>query len=111
MQLLRALDELPHPGDALIVISRGGFSAFIFPVGGDSFFSDAVHFLCADLHFKRLAAMQASSVEGLVKVWVAHGNVIFEAAWNGAPNVMHHTGGSRTVSHLVGECADGAEVG
>ncbi len=47
------LDQLPQPGDALIVIAPRPAPAFlVFPVRRDAFLGDAMHFLRADLHFE-----------------------------------------------------------
>ncbi len=98
LQLLRPFNQLAHPGDALVVIAGSRFAAFVFPVSGDAFFRDAVHFLRADLHFKRLAAMQNGGMQGLIQVRARHGDVIFEAARDWPPNVMHHAEGGVTAS-------------
>ena len=110
LQLLRPLDELAHPGDALVVIARSGFAAFVFPVSRDTFFRDAVHFLCANLDFKRLAAMQNSGMKGLIKVWARHGDVIFETARNRTPDVVHHAESCVAISLRVRDDAHGEQV-
>src|SRR5580693_5021500 len=110
LQLLRPLDELAHPGDALIVVSRGRFAALVFPVSGDAFLRDAVHLLRADLDFERLATMQDCGVERLIEIWPRHGYVIFEAARNRPPNVMHYTKRGVAASLGVRDHADGEQV-
>ena len=56
LHFLLPLDEMPQPGDALIFAVVGDeLAVFVFPVRGDAFFGDAVHFGRSDLHFERLA--------------------------------------------------------
>ena len=50
------LDQLPQPGDALIVLGGAAPAFFVFPVRRDAFLRDAVHFLGADLNFEMTAA-------------------------------------------------------
>src|SRR5580692_1071116 len=110
LQLLRPLDELAHPGDALIVIAGGRFAALVFPVSGDAFLRNAVHFLRADLDLERLAAMEDRGMERLIKVWPRHGDVILEAARDRPPNVMHHAQRGVAASLGVRDHADGEQV-
>ncbi len=110
LQLLRPFDELAHPCDALVVISGSRFAALVFPVSGDAFLRDAMHFLRADLHFERLAAMQNSSVERLVEIWPRHGDVILEAARDRAPNMMHHAQRGVAASLRVRDHAHGKQI-
>ena len=107
---MRPLNELAHPGDALVVVAGGRFAALVFPVGGDAFFRDAVHFLRADLHFKRLAAMQNGGMQRLVEIGPRHGDVIFEAARDRAPDVVHHAERGVAVSLGVRDDAHGQQV-
>jgi len=57
LQFLRPLNQLAHPGDALVVAGGHRLAIFIFPVGSHAFFGDAMHFLGADLNLKRLPGM------------------------------------------------------
>ena len=52
LHLLRPLDELAHPGNALIVILCARLAGLVFPVRRHTFFRDAMHVLGANLHFK-----------------------------------------------------------
>ena len=110
LQLLRPFNQLPHPGDALVVIFGGRFAAFVFPVSSDAFFRDTVHLLRADLHFKRLAAVQNGSMQGLIKVRARHGDVVFKAARYRTPDVMHDPEGCVTISLRIRNDADSEQV-
>src|SRR5215831_1095190 len=109
LQFLGPLDQLPHPGDALVVVA-GGLAVFVFPVGGDPFLRDAVHFLGADLDFKGLPGVDYRGVQGLIKVRPRHGDVILEPAGHGTPDVMDYAQGRVTVAFVVGDDANGQQV-
>ena len=107
---MRPLDELAHPRDALVVVARGWFATLVFPVSGDAFFGDTVHFLSADLDLKRLPGMNDGGVQRLIKVRARHGDVIFETARDWPPDVVHYAERSVTVSLSVRDYADGEQV-
>ena len=46
------LDQLPQPGDALVVVGRTALALLVLPVRRDALFGDAVHLLGPDLHFE-----------------------------------------------------------
>jgi len=83
LKLLRPFDELTHPGDALVVIFRSRLSGLVFPVRGNAFLRDAVHFLRADLHLEGLAAVEHGGMQGLIKIRAGNGDVILEPSWTG----------------------------
>src|ERR1041385_6588282 len=85
LQFLRPFDQLPHPDDALIVVA-GRLIVLVFPMSGHAFFSDAMHFLGADLHFKRLATVNHRGVQGLIQIGPRHRDVILEAAGHRTPD-------------------------
>src|SRR4029077_1204260 len=86
------------------------FAVFISPVRGDSLFGDAMHLLRADLHLKGLSGVDHRRVQGLVKVWPGHGDVILESAWDRPPHLMDHAERRVAVAYGVGNDAHGEEV-
>src|SRR5215813_11814904 len=110
LEFLRPLDELAHPDDALVVVTIDGLSVFVFPVGGNTFFRDAVHFLSADLHFKGLAAVNDRCVQRLIKIGARHGDVILEAARNRAPDVVNDAERGVATALRIGDDADGEKI-
>src|SRR5712692_9329357 len=110
LELLGPFDELAHPGDALIVIFRRGLSRFVFPVRGNALLRDAVHFLRADLHLERLAAVEHGGMQRLIKIWSRNGDVVLEAARDGAPDVMDYAKRGVTVALGVRDDAHGEEI-
>src|SRR6185437_2940000 len=108
--LLHPLDELAHPDDAMIVGIRGRTAVFVLPVRGDALLGDAVHFLGANLNFERLAGVNDGGVERLIEVGARHGDVVFEAARDRAPNLMHNAQSGVTVLDRIGDNADGHQV-
>src|SRR5215813_227209 len=110
LEFLRPLDELAHPDDALVVVTIDGLSVFVFPVGGNTFFRDAVHFLSADLHFKGLAAVNHRCVQRLIKIRTRHGDVVLETAGHGAPNVVNDAERGVATALRIGDNANGKKV-
>src|SRR5262249_20342466 len=87
-----------------------GLAVFVLPMSGHAFFSDAVHLLRADLHFKGLAAMDQRRVQGLIQIWPRQGDVILEAAGNRLPNLVDYAEGRITVARAVRDDPNGEEV-
>ncbi len=110
LHFLDPFDQLPHPQDALIVGVGDVLAVFIAPVRGDALFGDTVHFLGADLNFKRLPRINYRRVQRLVEVWPGHGNVILEAAWNGPPHLMDYAERRVAIAYRVGDDAHGQQV-
>src|SRR5256886_11358250 len=110
LQFLRPFNQLAHPDDALIVIAAGGFAILVFPMSGDAFFGNAVHFLGANLNFEWLAAMYDGGMQRLIKIWPRHGDVILETARNWAPNVMNDPKRGVATAFAVRDDADGEEI-
>src|SRR5258708_4418652 len=108
-QFLRPLDQLPHPGDALVVFLLR-LAVFVFPVRGHTFFRDAMHLLGANLYFKRLAAVQHGGVQGLIEIGPCHGDVVLEPARHRAPDMVHDAQGCVTISLAVADNADGKQI-
>src|SRR2546428_7443323 len=98
LKLLGPFDELAHPGDALVVIFRSWLAALVFPVRGNAFLRDAMHFLRADLYLERLAAVEHAGVERLIKIRAGNGDVVLEAAGDGAPDVVDDTESRVTIA-------------
>ena len=72
---------MAQPGNPLVFAVVGDeLAVFIFPVRGDAFFRDAMHFGRPDLHFKGLTACDDRSVQGLVTVRPRHRDEVFDAA-------------------------------
>ncbi len=110
LKLLGPFDELAHPGDALVVILRTGFAGFVFPVRGNTFFRDAVHFLRADLHLERLAAVEHGGMQRLIKIRAGNGDVILEPPGDGAPDVVDNAEGRVTIALRIGDHAHGEQI-
>src|SRR5713101_1991148 len=110
LKLLRPLDQLAHPDDALVVVLRRRLSGFVFPVRGDAFLRDAVHFLRADLHLERLAAVEHGSVQRLIKIRPGNGDVILEPPGDGAPDVVDNAEGRVTIALRIGDHAHGEQI-
>src|SRR5882762_1393486 len=108
-QFLRPLDQLPHPGDSLVVFLLR-LTIFVFPVRGHTFFRDAMHFLGTNLHFKWLAPVQHGRVQGLIKIWPRHGDVVLEAAGHRAPDVVHDAQRRVTVALAIADDADRKKI-
>ena len=77
---------------------------------GDALFGDAMHFLRANLHFKRLPGMDHRRVQRLVQVRPRHGDVILEPAGNGPPHLMDHAQRRVAVANRVGNHAHGQQI-
>ena len=77
---------------------------------GDALLGDAVHFLGTDLDFKRLARVDDGGVERLIEVGTRHGDVVFEAARDRGPNLMHNAESGVTVLDRIGDDADGHQI-
>ena len=67
LHFLDPLDQLAHPDDALIVGVGNILAVLVSPVRGHALFGDAMHFLRADLHFKRLPGMNHGGVQRLIQ--------------------------------------------
>ncbi len=77
---------------------------------GHTFFRDAVHFLSANLQFKRLAAVQHGGVQGLIEIRPRHGDVILESAGHRAPDMVHNAQGRVTIPLAIADNADGKKI-
>src|SRR5713226_8584810 len=76
----------------------------------NAFFGDAVHFLGADLHFKRLAAVEHRGVQRLVEIGPSHGDVVLEAPGNRPPDVMYNAQSGIAIALVVGDDAEGEKI-
>ena len=86
-------------------------AGLVFPVRGDAFFSDAVHFLGADLHFELMAAFaDDGGVQGLVAVGAGDGDEVLDAAGHGAPQGVNQAEDRIAGGHVLGDDADGEEI-
>jgi len=101
---------LAHPGDALVVILRRRLPGFVFPVCSDAFFRYAMHFLGADLHLERLAAVDHSGMERLIEIGPGDRDVVLETAGDGAPDVVDHAESGITVALGIGDDAHGEQI-
>src|SRR3984893_887481 len=110
LKFLGPFDELSHPGDALIVVFRPGLAALVFPVRGDTFLRDAVHFLRANLHLEGLSSVQHRGMQRLVEIRPGHGDVVLETPGNGSPDVVDHAKRRVTAALRVGDHAHGEQV-
>ena len=110
LQFLRPLDQLAHPGDALVIVRGNRPAVLIFPVCRDAFFGDAVHILRADLDFERLAAVNHSGVQRLVQIRPRHGDVVLEAAGHGAPDVVNDAKRGIAIALRIRDDANGEKI-
>src|SRR5258707_1080968 len=110
LKLLRPFVKLTHPRDTLVVIFRGRLSGFVFPVRGNTFLRDAVHFLRADLHLEGLAAVEHGGVQRLIKIRAGNGDVVLEAAGDGTPDVVDHAERGVAVALRICNNADGEQI-
>ncbi len=69
-----------------------------------------MHFLGANLNFKRLAGVNHGGVQRLIEVRPGHGDVVLEAAGDGAPNLVNHAERCVTILHRVRDDANGEQI-
>src|SRR5215471_15394069 len=101
------LDQLTHPRDALIVIGRTATALLIFPMRGDAFFGDLVHFVRPNLNLEvPSAGAHNRSVERLVHVRPRDSDEVLDPAGYRVPFVMDYAQGGITVLHRVGDDPD-----
>jgi hypothetical protein len=111
LHLALPLHQVAQPGDALIVRRRALAALFVFPVRGDAFLGDAVHFLGADLHFERLPLRSDhGSVQRLIQIGPRNGDEILDAARNGAPVIVDDAERGVAVLHRIGENAQRHQI-
>ena len=110
LHFLDPFDQLAHPQNALIVRVGNVLAVLVPPVRGDALFGDAMHFLRADLHFKRLSGVDHRRVQRLVEVRPGHGDVILEPAGHGPPHLMDHAERRVAVADGVRNHAHGQQV-
>ena len=77
---------------------------------GHALFGDAVHFLRANLHFKRLPGMDHRGVQRLIQIGPRHGDVILEPAGHGTPHLMDHAQRRVAIADRVGDHANGEQI-
>ena len=105
------LHQLPHPGEALLVLGADGFVGLVLPVGGDAVLCDAVHLFRANLHFELVAAFgHERGVQGLVAVGPRHGDEVFNTSGDGTPQVLHEAEQGVAVLHGLRDDANGVQV-
>ena len=96
---LLPLHQVAQPGEALLVLLGERAAVLVLPVRGDAFLRDAVHFLGANLHFKRLAVRpDDGSVQRLIEVGARDGDEILDAAGDGPPRVVNDSQGAHSSS-------------
>ncbi len=109
--LLLPLHQLPQPLDALIVRARPLAPLFIFPMRRNAFFSQPMHLIGADLHFKRPAARpDHRSVQRLIEVGAGNRDEVLDASRNGMPFVVDHAQRRVAVLHRIGDDAQGEQI-
>ena len=69
-----------------------------------------MHFLRADLHFKRVPAMQQRRVQRLIEVRPRNRDVILEAPGHRPPNVMDHAQRGVAIALGVRDDAHGKQI-
>ena len=106
------VDQLPDPGEALLVAGGDdGFAGLVFPVGGDSLFGDAMHLVGADLHLELVAALaHDGGVQGLVEVGAGDGDEVLDAAGDRTPQHVNEAEDAVAIGLGLGNDADGEEV-
>ena len=110
LHFLDPFDQLAHPQNALIVGVGNILAVLVAPVRGHALFGDAVHFLRADLHFKRLPCMDHRGVQRLIQVGPGHGDVILEPAGHRTPHLVDHAQSRIAVADRVGNDAHGQQI-
>ena len=110
--LLLPLDELANPVEALFVAGGDGVGAgLVFPVSGDAFFGDAVHFLGTDLHFELMAAVaDHRGVQRLIAIGAGDGDEVLDAAGDGTPECVDEAEDGVAGSNILGDDADGEKI-
>ncbi len=111
-EVLLPFEQLPQPGQLLLVILVGAFAAFLVaPVGGDAVFGDAVHFPGPDLDFQRLAGgADDGGVQRLVEVGLGHGDEVLEPVRQRLPQGMDDAEGAVAVLDVVDDNPDRRQV-
>jgi len=73
----------------LVAGADGRAAGFVFPVRGDAFFRDAMHFLGANLDFELVAAFaHHGCVQRLIQIGAGHGDEVLDAAGDGTPDAV-----------------------
>src|SRR6185312_2174009 len=99
--ILLPLDELPEPGNALIVLNAA-FAFFVLPVRRDAFFGNAVHFLGADLDLEVPPLRpDHGRVQRLIEIGTRNGDEVLDAAGHGPPLVMDYAQRAVAVLHRI----------
>src|SRR5579872_5549222 len=83
-------DQLPEPGDALIVVGRAAAAFFVLPVRCDALLGDPVHLVGANLDFE-MAPFGAHDgrVQGLIEIGPRNGDKVLDPAGYGMPLVVN----------------------
>ena len=98
------LDQVPEPGDALVVFGGAFLAFFVLPVRRDALFRDAVHLLGADLHLEMLPVRPYHGrVQRLVQIRARDGDEVLDASGNGPPLVVDHAQRRVAVLHRIGD--------
>ena len=106
------LDQLPHPGQALLVARADRRAAgFVLPVRRDAFFRDAVHLVGADLHLELVAALaHHGCVQRLIQIRPRHGDEVLDAPRNRPPDAVDDAEDGVAVLHAGGDHAQRQQV-
>jgi hypothetical protein len=80
------VDQLPHPGELLVVAPVAPTPLLVAPVGGDARLRHLVHLVGPDLDLERLRlGADDRGVQALIHVRLGHGDVVVELARHRAP--------------------------
>ena len=104
-------EQLTQPLEVALVAVIADAPFLVFPVRGDALFRVPVHFLGANLHLERHAALADDRrVQRLVAVRPRHGDEILDAARHRRPRLVNDAERRVAVLHAVGDDAQRHEV-
>src|SRR6185436_4126912 len=111
LDILLPLDQVPQPGNALIVVRRPLFPFFVIPVRGDALFRNAMHLFGADLHLE-MPAFRAHNgcVQRLIQIGAGNSDEILDPARYWPPFIVDHAQCPIAVPDRIGDDADRHEI-
>ena len=113
--VLLPFEDLTEPGQLLFLAGLFDLLAapglLVFPVGGNTVFRRAVHFIGPDLDLEGLAGgADQGGVQGLIHVRLGHGDIVLEAPGDGLVHLVDGTQDGIAVPDGPDDDADREEV-